>query len=164
MFEGIIVPIILILIGAAAFFLEVFVPSGGLISVMAVACTVAAICLAFSRQGVTVGLSMIMAALILIPTSLILALRAFPKTRIGKRLILAQSQTKEEGFISQDKRELDLIGKTGIVVTMLRPVGAARINGSKYDVMTEGELVEKGAEIEVRRVEGNRIVVRKIKK
>ena len=164
MLEGIILPLLLLIVGSAAFFLEVFVPSLGLISVAGIICTVGAILLAFRNQGTTAGLSMIVVALVLIPASLITALRVFPKTRFGRRVMLSQSETQDEGYISQDKRELELLGKTGTALTILRPAGMARIEGVKCDVMTEGELIEKGTDVVVRRVEGNRILVRELKK
>ena len=164
MLEGIFLPLALLILGAGAFFIEVFVPSGGLISVVGIACTVSAITLAFKHQGATAGMMMILAALVLIPTSFIMAFRLFPKTRMGKRLTLSNSQTQEEGFSSQDVHERDTLGKTGIALTNLRPAGSARIDGAKCDVMTEGEMIAKGAAVEVRRVEGNRIVVKELKK
>ena len=40
--------------------------------------------------------------------------------------------------------------------------GAAEIDGKRLDVVTQGEYLEAGTPVEVLRVEGNRIVVRKI--
>jgi serine peptidase len=46
--------------------------------------------------------------------------------------------------------------------TDLRPAGVAVLNEEKFDVVTDGDFIEKGNKIEVVRVEGMRIVVRKI--
>jgi membrane-bound serine protease (ClpP class) len=42
----------------------------------------------------------------------------------------------------------------------LRPAGVADIDGSRVDVVSDGEFIETGAAIEVTRVDGNRVVVR----
>ena len=67
----------------------------------------------------------------------------------------------EEGYVASESR-VDLIGKKLLAYTDLRPAGVAALNNVKFDVVTDGDFVEKGNEIEVIRVEGMRIVVKKI--
>ncbi len=157
-------PLILLIVGAAAFFLEAFIPSGGLISVLAGGCLVAAVLLAFTRLGTPAGLVFLAISLVVVPVSLVLAFAVFPKTAIGRRLTLRSAQTQEDGYVGQNPKEKELLGQTGVALSNLRPAGAARIAGRRYDVVTEGDMVEKGAAIEVRRIEGNRIVVRELKR
>lgn len=52
------------------------------------------------------------------------------------------------------------IGQAGRAVTTLRPSGKARIDGTMYEVTSEGGYVDAGAEIEVLEVDGRRVVVR----
>lgn len=52
-------------------------------------------------------------------------------------------------------------GDQGIAESVLRPSGKVKIGGRLLDVITEGDYVEAGTLIEVLRVEGNRIIVRK---
>lgn len=164
MLEGIILPIILLIVGAGAFFIEVFVPSGGLIFVAALGSTIGGIVLAFMNKGTTAGMLMILAALVLIPVSFVLACRMLPNSRMGRRMMLLKDQSQNEGYSSQDAHERELLGKTGVALSNLRPAGVARIEDKKCDVVTEGEMIAKETEIEVIRVEGNRIVVRQLKK
>lgn len=56
----------------------------------------------------------------------------------------------------------DLVGSIMMSYTDLRPAGVAVLNEEKFDVVTDGDFIEKGNKIEVVRVEGMRIVVRKI--
>ncbi len=44
----------------------------------------------------------------------------------------------------------------------LHPAGIAEIEGERVDVVSEGEMIDPGTPIEVARVDGNRIVVRRI--
>ena len=54
-----------------------------------------------------------------------------------------------------------LVGQFGTVRTQLTPSGKAVLAGDVFDVISEGELIEKGSEIEVVEALGNRIIVRR---
>lgn len=51
------------------------------------------------------------------------------------------------------------IGNVGIAMTFLRPSGKVKINGEVFDVISEGEFMEKGAAVVVLDIRGNRIIV-----
>ncbi|MCA9080362.1 MAG: hypothetical protein KDA58_07375, partial [Planctomycetaceae bacterium] len=53
-----------------------------------------------------------------------------------------------------------LLGAVGTTLTVLRPAGKARLNGQQFDVVSDGPFINQGAEIEVVRTSGNKIVVR----
>ena len=55
----------------------------------------------------------------------------------------------------------ELIGKTGTAETFFRPSGYILIDGKKYDAVSEGEFIDKGSNLKVILVEGNKIVVKK---
>lgn len=52
-----------------------------------------------------------------------------------------------------------LAGRTGETVTKLLPAGKAKIDGKLFDVISDGQLIERGVQIEVIEVMGNRILV-----
>jgi membrane-bound ClpP family serine protease len=56
----------------------------------------------------------------------------------------------------------DLTGAEGVCETPLHPSGIARLGGRRYDVVTRGEMLEKGAAVKVIEVSGNRIVVKQV--
>ncbi|MCL2690137.1 MAG: ATP-dependent Clp protease proteolytic subunit [Chitinispirillia bacterium] len=51
------------------------------------------------------------------------------------------------------------VGDRGKVITQLRPSGKICINGEECDVVTEGQFIDKGTEVVVLQIQGNRIVV-----
>ena len=53
-----------------------------------------------------------------------------------------------------------LLGQRGITATRLVPAGKARIGNELYDVVSDGDLIEKGSPIEVMQVVGYKIVVK----
>ena len=77
------------------------------------------------------------------------------------RLVLNDSISTEDGYVASESR-LELIGKKLQAYTDLRPAGVAVLGNEKLDVVTDGDFIEKGNEIEIIRVEGMRIVVKKI--
>jgi membrane-bound serine protease (ClpP class) len=56
----------------------------------------------------------------------------------------------------------ELLNQTGTAFTNLRPSGTAVINGKRVDVVTEGQMIERGTRVKVIAVEGMRIIVRAV--
>ena len=56
----------------------------------------------------------------------------------------------------------DLIGQTGVALTMLRPSGKAEINGNLVDVLSEGSFIPEGTAIQVVECVGKSVVVRRV--
>ncbi len=83
-------------------------------------------------------------------------LYVLPKSKAGRRMVLEHSQAKA---VSQQDRSA-LVGRRGVTVTPLRPIGRVRFGHEEVDVMTEGEYIESDQEVEVMTVEGPRVVVR----
>ena len=52
-------------------------------------------------------------------------------------------------------------GDAGLAMTFLRPSGKAEIDGEHYDVVSEGEFLEKGTPIMVSEIRGNRVIVKR---
>ncbi len=154
--------VVLILVGLAAIIIELFVPAGGIIGLVGLGSIITAIVRTFQIQGPTVGAALTVAAVVLVPTLFVIWFRFFPKTFMGKKLILRDSQTRESGYTSHsDPVYPELEGKSGTAVTPLRPSGTVRIEGRRYSAVTDGEFIEKDDTVTVKKTEGNRIEVRK---
>ncbi len=140
---------------------EVFVPSGGLISVCAFACLFGGIFI-FFKQSTTVGVIGVIAAVVMIPSVLVVAYRVFPKTRFGKSVTLAPP-VREQGDAVPDTGELkELLGATGVVLTPLRPVGTCDFSGQRVECVAESGYVDKDKKIKVIEVESTQVTVRTV--
>ena len=157
---GLSIFILLIFIGGIALIgLEMFIP-GGIVGTVGVVTLVYAI--------IYVNKSTYYIAFILI-VSLILAVILYyvnrnvfhKKLMFLDRLVLNDSISTKDGYVASESR-LELLGQKLIAYTDLRPAGVAVLENEKLDVVTDGDFVEKGNKIEVIRVEGMRIVVKKI--
>ncbi len=125
----------------------------------------------FRRNLITIGLSVV-GSLVFFGVML----RLFPRLPLFNRLILA-GPGEGPGSLSNDPELVEftsggspsidaetkekLAGATGTAVTTLRPAGKADIFGEIYDVKTEGAYIDRGTEVEVTRVQGNHIMVKK---
>lgn len=150
--------ILLTIIGLALIVAEVIFVSMGLIGILAGGTLLTAIFFAFQVStgfGIGVALTEAIAA----PIVLMYSFKLLPKTGIGKRLILSGPATDGSSAAANESLGA-LVGKSGVTMSDLRPAGYARIDGQKVDVVTRGEMLEKGCAIVVHEVSGNRVVVK----
>jgi membrane-bound serine protease (ClpP class) len=90
--------------------------------------------------------------------TVVAGLYIMPHTRLGRAMILDDTQQAEAGWVSDVDRE-DLLGKEGVVTTQLRPAGTIEIQGERVSAVANGSFIEKGATVRVIEVHGNRVVV-----
>jgi len=146
---------------AALIVAEVFVPSGGLISICALACLIGGIVI-FFRHSAAAGWVGVGIAIIMIPTVLVIAYKIFPRSRFGKSVTLTPPQ-REQGDAVPDTTELKkLLGAVGIVLTPLRPVGMCDFSGQRVECVAEGGYVDKGKRVKVIDVESTQLTVRMV--
>jgi membrane-bound serine protease (ClpP class) len=144
---------------AALIVAEVFVPSGGVISICALACLVGGIAI-FFHYSATGGWVGVIVAVIMIPTLLVIAYRIFPNTRFGKSVTLTPP-SREQGDAIPDTSELaSLLGSEGAVISPLRPVGMCEFAGQRVECVAEGGYVDKGKNVKVIHVESTQVTVR----
>lgn len=143
--------------------LEAFIPSGGLIGIVAGLVAIGGM-VCFWRVSVTWGLASVLAMLVLAPASVVFALKVYPSTPIGRRMILGSDN--EEAEIARRHREQDeqtrkaLLGARGVALTDLRPVGTVKIENEKIEGLSESGQIAAGSTVKVTEVQGNRVKVR----
>ncbi len=148
----------LAIVGLAAIIIEFFVPAGGLIGLAGAASIIGSIVAAYMKLGILWGTATLVLMLITVPLLISFYFKIFPRTPLGKRLILSQVNRDRSG-----QRYNELAGEEGIAATNLRPSGKAEIKGEKHSVVSIGEYIKGGERVRVVKVEGSRIVVRRIK-
>ncbi|MAL64568.1 MAG: peptidase [Candidatus Marinimicrobia bacterium] len=94
---------------------------------------------------------------------LIFLARLMIKTKFWKQLTSPEVQKKINGFSNSFGWE-SFKGKDGIADTDLHPSGWVRVENERVFVVSQGDFIRKGAKINVLSVDGNRIVVRELKK
>jgi membrane-bound serine protease (ClpP class) len=149
--------VILQLVGVVVVIAEIILPSGGILSIVALSVFAYSLYIAFGDISMTVGFAFVAGDLVLIPVLVIIGLKLLARSPVTLRKTLS----RKEGVSSQSSELESYVGRQGNAVTDLRPAGIAVINGKRVDVVTRGEYLEKDAAIIVTTVTGNQIIVRK---
>lgn len=89
----------------------------------------------------------------------ILGTRRLAFSKAMSRLALGAVEDHKKGFVSIDARQKEMIGKTGIAATMLRPSGRIEIDGELFDARSEISFIEKGEKVRVIRDEAGQLYV-----
>lgn len=85
-----------------------------------------------------------------------------PSRNMWAKLTLKDRLTKEAGYSSLNIEYEKLIGKQGITLTDLRPVGTIRVNDQDYSAISNAEWIPKQTKVEIVQVDGTRILVKRI--
>ena len=149
--------VVLLAIALIFFFLEVFIPSGGLLGVLAGGSLIAGIVMLFTVDT-TLGLVSLIASLIAVPALLAFGLKVMPDTIIGRLLTLKGPPPREIG--GAEPGDVVAIDAKGEAITDLRPIGTCLIDGKRLDCMAEAGVIEAGQPVRVVLADGMQIKVR----
>jgi membrane-bound ClpP family serine protease len=153
--------LLLLALGIGCLVLEMFIPSGGLLGVMAALCIVAAVVLAFV-SGPAAGLGMTVFVTLLVPLILALAVKFWPETPLGRVILLRRPSGPDEVLPQTEPYRTiqTMIGKRGIAKSRMLPSGVVLVEGKTYDAVSNGLPVEPGQNIRVVAIDTQRLVVR----
>ena len=169
--------ILLFIIGVVFVAIELFVvPGFGLFGIGGIAMIICSLILAGQDfivprseadfEKLSLSLLPILGAFFGIVVGAIFLQKVLPNSPVLRRLTLSPPQQREPLIDGKDPEAVVdwgfLAGSRGEAVTPIMPSGKARIEGRVYDVMSRGEVVQKGESIEVVEAIANRVVVRKI--
>ena len=168
---------ILLSIAVVLLAIELFVPSGGLIGVLAGVSAIASI-VAFFKFDTTWGYVSAIAYLILGPIAGVFIFKLWLHSPVGRGMILGTQVGAPEGSevpddddedasgrADQARRERlaqlqELIGAEGVTVTHLRPVGVVKIESQRVDALAEDGMIPADTRVVVTDVYDNQIKVR----
>ena len=89
--------------------------------------------------------------------------KSLPHAPIVNRLFLPPPEGEEAENIERRETLIDLhdfVGRRGTATTQLTPSGKARFGDMLVDVITDGDVIQRGSKVEVVEVHGNRVVVK----
>jgi len=156
---------LLLIIGLAAVALEVLViPGFGVAGIIGLVCLSAAVVLALagtapSPTDLAQALAILAASAVICASVTYTWIRHLPTSNRFSGLLLKGAGHRADGFVTAPSRP-DLVGRSGVALTDLRPSGTAGFGEERLDVVTEGEYLRQGTPIEVVRSDGYRHVVR----
>ena len=153
------IPVVLQLAGVLIIIAEIILPSGGLLSLVAVGLFGYSLFIVFHDISTMAGTYFVLTDLIIIPALLALGLKILARSPATLR----ETLSSENGVVSQSPELESFMGREGKSVTDLRPGGTAIIDDKRLDVVSRGEYIEKDSNLIVVEVTGNQIIVRENK-
>lgn len=151
------VSVIIFVIGMILIIIEMVHPGFGVTGGLGLLCLIIDILITAKTfmQGLVMTAVIASLLVVLLSISVYMASKGY----LPKKLVLNESTSAESGFSGAEDMQF-LLGKIGIARSTLRPSGNVDFDGVRLDVVSQGEFIDPGTEVEVIEVEGNRIVVR----
>ncbi len=146
---------------------ELFIPSGGLLSIVAGAAAIGGLVVLFTKVDAWWGFIGLGFLLVGLPVALNLGLKVWPHTPVGKKMLMGETteaQVEAKRIAEREAREQRqaLVGAEGKVVTPLRPVGVVKIADQRFDALAETGIIEPGQRVVVVSVADNHLKVRAV--
>ena len=147
---------VLLIAGVLLIGAEVFVPDG-ILGTIGALCLVGSSAIGFMVFSFTIAALALVGTIALVCISVFAWVRLFPKTPVGKRMIINDSLKSAH---ATDESLPALLHAKGKTLSDLRPSGYAEIEGRRIDVISaSGDSIPIDTEVEVVKVEGYRVLV-----
>jgi membrane-bound serine protease (ClpP class) len=160
--------VLLVALGVVLLALEMFVlPGFGIAGVLGITALVAGLGLSLVGAGATwrtlgAAAGRVALSLALALVGAVVLVRFLPRLPVGRALVLGARMDADQGFVSAPATDAGWVGRQGVAASPLRPAGIADLEGQRVDVVSDGEFIDTGTPVRVARVDGNRVVVRRL--
>ena len=158
--DPLILAYVLIAIGVVLVVAELFVPTGFVLVVIGVCCTLVGVGLMFVHGSMENAMMALLSLCVGGPLLGGLVFYLWPYSPMGRKLIRAAEEDVTIASMSGNAELEGLRGKTGRSVSPLRPSGIAVFDGRRIDVITEGLMVDAGQWVKCVEVRANKVLVR----
>lgn len=150
--------VICFVIAAVLAVADLLVPSGGVLAVASLVAALISVYFGF-QSGYTVGVVTLTLILIAIPLFIAVALRLWPHTPIGKRVILKAPDQPDSTLAPEQSQLQELIGQVGVTQNSLMPCGFIKLNGRSYNAMCESGFIEAKENVVVTGIQQRNLIV-----
>ncbi len=151
--------IICLIVGFVLLLIEMFTPGVGAAGVSGVIAHRRCV-MQFGWGNTRVASYIVAITLLIIILGIIWIIRSLQRGKLSKSFLVLNAQSDGESVPEIKSAKQELIGKSGVTITPLRPSGIAEIDGKRVDVMTAGAFIERGKAVVVIKAEGMHILVR----
>ena len=158
--DPLVLAFLLLVLAFAFLIVDIFVPTGGMLIVVAVMAAIASVLFAF-RHSFNAGIWFMIAFLASIPVLVYAFVKIWPHTPLGKLIMLSLPEKGSYRWSSASKvHDIQaLIGAYGRAATELLPSGFVEIDGQQFESASDGRPIEQGTTIRVVRIDMGRLIV-----
>lgn len=151
-----IIGIVLLIAGFILIGIELSMPGFGFPGISGILSIIIGIVL--MAETVSDGIVMAIVSIIIVCIMLAVAMTIFSSKKMKAPIVLDEDVKGEHGFLNSSDLEY-LIGKEGTASTDLRPAGKGNFDGIDFDILSEGQYIEKGTAIKISKVRDNKLMV-----
>lgn len=148
----------MIILGILLFLVEFLIVPGITIAGIGGAISIiTGVVLAFYYEGPTTGL------IVLITTAVLIGLTAVFMLKAGtwKKLMLNKAIDSKVDLVRKDEGRIK-IGDKGKAITRLNPMGKVMVGNDFYEAKTMDKLIDQNTEVEIVKIESNKLIVKPI--
>ena len=150
-------PFLLLLLGFILIILEVYiVPGLNVVGVSGLLMMIFGLGLIFNQYGLSIGLQTLGASTVANYAMFYLA----KKNGVWDKFILKAATSNALPEAAEQESRSQFLGKTGTVLTPLRPTGVIEVDKQRLEVVTEGEFISVGSKVQVVAMDRRRYFVR----
>ena len=158
--DDLVIALVFEALGIVLLVAELFLPSHGVLTVLAVGSLGGGIFCAF-RYDTTFGYASLVLSLLFLPAFAVAAVKIWPRTFVGRRVAPPNREfLASESPASSDAGLEGLVGRTGVTLTPLRPVGACDFGGRRVECHAESGMIDRDTRVVAIDVRGRSLVVR----
>jgi membrane-bound ClpP family serine protease len=151
---------LLLVLGTGLAVLEIFFPSAGILGFLSAVAVLAAVVMGF-YQGPLAGILILLGAVIGLPAVIVLGFKYWPKTAMGRRVLLVAPTSDDVLPASTEKDFLkSIVGRIARAKSKMLLSGVIAIDGRTVDAVSESMPIEVGQEVRIVQVRGHGVVVR----
>ena len=147
--------LLLLAIGIIFLIAEMFFPGFGLFGGIGIVSLVASAVIAIIF--VPFGWVIVAIEVVILLAFFFYVIHFVKKRQLQGKLFMAETLNDDEPIVADLE---SYVGKDGVAITPLRPVGVADFGGIHFEVNSEGAYIEKGSKIKVVTTQDNKLFVR----
>jgi membrane-bound ClpP family serine protease len=153
------IAVVLYLVALALAFIDIFIPSGGMLIILAAVAAFASILFGF-QSSTTAGMGMLTTVAATVPIFAYLAIQIWPHTPIGKRMILHPPNQPGESSQEDPSPLHELLGKVLLIESALMPSGQVKVGHRRLNAVMENGIAEAGQKVKVIDIRERNLIVR----
>lgn len=151
--------LLIFITGIILLLVEAVVPGFGVPGIGGIVCI--SIGIVIASPDVEMAIISILVAIVVSILVAYLFIKYGQKSPYLDKIVLNTNHVGDSGYSSTiDNRKY--LYKEGITLTTLRPSGTIVVDDDRLDAVTEGQYISKGEKIKVIKIEGSKVIVRKI--
>lgn len=147
--------ILLLLLGLILIVLEIMIIPGAIVGIFGVGIMIFGIYQSYVAFGDTGGNITLLITAVVTGATIIYIFRS----RSWERLAIKDTLTGKANYIEEGTIN---VGDKGKTISNLRPMGTAIINGLRIEVRSKGSAIPSQTEVEIVKIDGNRIIVQEL--